>query len=217
MSDKQEIVILIRYFIELKENELRRNRIENMDVSLLIKTLSFALFMGSANIPGHPYDRLFEIGFNGDLLSASRVWERTNGIGYSGERIIAKSPVYKGIKFEMEHFKRSAQSINTQSMRAIYQIVGYEAVFQNFFEDRKDMVWVGYSRNFKGADFRSSFSTDLSGFEKSELILSYKHLLAEKIFIKPTFESSRIGSDKYWKIKVSFDYDLDFKKTKAVD
>ena len=188
-----------------------------MDVSLLIKTLSFSLFMGSANIPGGPFDRLFEIAFSGELFSASRVWERTNGIEYSGERIIAKSPKYKGAKIEIEHFKRSAQSINTQSMRAIYQFVGYEAVFQNYFELRRDLVWVGFSRTFKGAAFRSSYSSDFSGFDKSELIISYKHLLAEKIFIKPTFESSRIGGDKYWKIKVSFDYDLKFSKPETAD
>ena len=188
-----------------------------MDVSLLLKTLSLSLFMSSANIQDKPYDRLFEFAFSGELLSASRVWERTNGIEYRGERILAKSPVYKGVKAEIEHFKRSAQSINTQSMRAIYQFVGYEAVFQDYFEDRRDMVWVGYSRLFKGAEFRSSYSSDLSGFDKSELTVSYKHLLAEKIFIKPTFESSRIGSDKYWKIKVSFDYDLNFKKPEAAE
>ncbi|MCH7819271.1 MAG: hypothetical protein IIB40_06900 [Candidatus Marinimicrobia bacterium] len=188
-----------------------------MDVSLLIKTLSLSLFMSSANIQGEPYDRLFEFAFRGELFSASRVWERTNGIEYSGERIIAKSPKYRGAKIEMEHFKRSAQSINSQSMRAIYQIVGYEAVFQDYFELRRDMAWVGYSRTFKGAEFRSSFSSDFSGFDKSELIISYKLLLAEKIFIKPTFESSRIGSDKYWRIKISFDYDLEFGKPEAID
>ena len=188
-----------------------------MDVSLLIKTLSFSLFMGSANIPGDPYDRLFEFAFSGKLLSASRVWERTNGIENSGERIIAKSPVYNGVKIEMEHFKRTAQSINAQSMRAIYQIVGYEMVFQNYFKDRRDMVWVGYSQAVRGADFRFSYSSDLSGFDKSELTLSYKHLLTEKIFIKPTFESSRIGSNKYWEIKISFDYDLNSGKPEAVD
>ncbi len=188
-----------------------------MDVSLLLKTLSLSLFMSSANIQDKPYDRLFEFAFSGELFSASRVWERTNGIEYRGERILAKSPIYKGVKAEIEHFKRSAQSINTQSMRAIYQFVGYEAVFQDYFEDRRDMVWVGYSRLFKGAEFRSSYSSDLSGFDKSELTVSYKHLLAEKIFIKPTFESSRIGSDKYWKIKVSFDYDLNFKKPEAAE
>ncbi len=188
-----------------------------MDVSLLITTLSFSLFMSSANIEGVPFDRLFEFAFNGELLSASRVWERTNGIEYSGERIIAKSPKYREAKIEMEHFKRSAQSINTQSMRAIYRFVGYEAVFQDYFELRRDLVWVGYSRTFRGAAFRSSYSSDFSGFDKSELIISYKHLLAEKIFIKPTFESSRIGSDKYWKIKVSFDYDLKFADPVTVD
>jgi len=188
-----------------------------MDVSLFIKTLSFSLFMSSANIEGVPFDRLFEFAFSGEHLSASRVWERTNGIEYSGERIIAKSPKYNGAKIEMEHFKRSAQSINTQSMRAIYQFVGYEAVFQNYFELRRDLVWVGYSRIFKGAAFRVSYSSDFYGFDKSELIISYKHLLAEKIYIKPTFESSRIGADKYWKIKVSFDYDLKFRKPETVD
>ncbi len=188
-----------------------------MDVNLLIKTLSFGLFMSSANIQGNPYDRLFELAFSGELFSASRVWERTNGTEYSGERIIVKSPKFSGAKVEMEHFKRTAQSINTQSMRVIYQIVGYEAVFRDYFKDRKNMIWVGYSRNIKGAEFRSSFSTDLSGFEKSDLTMSYKHLLAEKLFIKPTFESSRVGEDKYWKIKVSFDYDLNFKKPESVD
>ena len=188
-----------------------------MDVSLLIKTLSFSLFMGSANIQGGPFDRLFEFAFSGELLSASRVWERTNGIEYSGERIIAKSPKYMGAKIEMEHFKRSAQSINTQSMRDIYQIVGYEAVFQNYFEDRRDLGWLGYSRTFKGASIRFSYSSDFSGFDKSDLIISYKHLLADKIFIKPTFESSRIGSDKYWEIKISFDYDLKFAEAEPAE
>ncbi len=188
-----------------------------MDVSLLIKTLSLSLFMGSANIQDNPYDRLFEFAFSGKLLSASRVWERTNGIEYSGERIIARSPIYNGTKMEIDHFKRTAQSINTQSVRAIYQIVGYEAVFQDYFELRKDLVWVGYSRSFRGAEIRTSFSSDLSGFDKSELIVTYKLLLAEKIFVKPTFESSRIGSDKYWNIKISFDYDLKLKKPETVD
>jgi len=188
-----------------------------MDVSLLIKTLSFSLFMGSANIQEVPFDGLFEIAFSGEYLTASRVWERTNGFKYSGERIIAKSPNYKGAKIEMEHFKRSAQSINTQSMRAIYKFVGYEAVFQNYYEMRRDLVWLGYSRTFRGAAIRSSYSSDLYGFDKSELIISYQHLLAEKIFIKPTFESSRIGSDKYWKIKISFDYDLKLSKPETVD
>ena len=110
-----------------------------MGLDLFLKTVALGLFLNSADVPNNPYDRMIELSFQGELISASRVWERTNGIEYFGERVYLKSPKLKGVLVELEHFKRTAQSINSQSLRAIYQIVGYEAVFKDFFEDQKKM------------------------------------------------------------------------------
>jgi len=179
-----------------------------MGINLFFKTVALGLFMNSANLPNNPYDRMIELSFQGELISASRVWERTNGIEYSGERVHLKSPKMKGALLEFEHFKRTAQSINTQSIRAIYQIIGYEAVFNDFFEEQKNLLWVGYTGSYRDVQYRFSYSTDFDGFEKSELAVGYKLLLKNNLFIKPIFENSRIEDRKYWQMKVSFEYDL---------
>ncbi|MCH8288687.1 MAG: hypothetical protein IID12_06240 [Candidatus Marinimicrobia bacterium] len=125
-----------------------------MELSLFIKTLALGIFMSSSNMPGSPYDRVFDLSFQGDLLSASRVWERTNGIEYSGERIYAKSPKWNGALLELEHFRRSAQLINTQSSRLIYQFIGYEIVYFDYFKEEI----------FSGSVTPVRLKTSMSGF-----------------------------------------------------
>ena len=93
-------------------------------------------------------------------------------------------------------------------MRAIYQVVGYEALFKDYFEDPKSLLWLGYAGRYNDVEYRLSYSTDFDGFEKSEIAVGYKLLLGNNLFIKPTFENSRIGDLKYWQLKVSFEYDL---------
>lgn len=183
-----------------------------MGLDLFFKTVALGMFLNSAAIPNNPYDRMIELSFQGELISASRVWERTNGIEYFGERVYLKSPRLKGALVEFEHFKRTAQSINTQSMRAIYQVVGYEALFKDYFEDPKSLLWLGYTGRYNDVEYRLSYSTDFDGFEKSEIAVGYKLLLGNNLFIKPTFENSRIGDLKYWQLKVSFEYDLKLKE-----
>lgn len=183
-----------------------------MGLDLFFKTVALGLFLNSADMPNNPYDRMIELSFQGELISASRVWERTNGIEYSGERVYLKSPKLKGALVEFEHFKRTAQSINTQSLRAIYQIVGYEAVFMDFFEDQKNLLWLGYAGSHNEVIYRFSYSTNFDGFEKSEIGVGYKLLLGNNLFVKPTFENSKIGDLKYWQMKVSFEYDLKSKE-----
>ena len=179
-----------------------------MELSLFIKTLALGIFMNSSNMPGSPYDRVFDLSFQGDLLSASRVWERTNGIEYSGERIYAKSPKWNGALLELEHFRRSAQSINTQSSRLIYQFIGYEIVYFDYFKNPKNLFWIGHSRKIKNVDVRFSYSSDFSGFEKSDISIAYKKLVGDKLFVKPSFENSRIENLEFWKLMVSFEYEI---------
>ena len=164
--------------------------------------------MNSSNMQESPYDRVFDLSFQGDLLSASRVWERTNGIEYSGERIYAKSPKWNGVLLELEHFRRTAQSINSQSFRLIYQFIGYEIVYRDYFKDPKNLFWIGHSRKIKNVDVRFSYSSDFSGFEKSDVSIAYKKLVGDKLFIKPLFENSRIGDSEFWKLMISFEYEI---------
>ena len=179
-----------------------------MELSLLIKTLALGIFMNSSNMQGSPYDRVFDLSFQGELLSASKVWERTNGIEYSGERIYAKSPKWHGALFELEHFRRTAQSINSQSSRLIYQFIGYEIVYSDYFKNPKNLFWIGHPRKIKNVDVRFSYSLDFSGFEKSDISIAYKKLVGDKLFIKPTFENSQIGKSKFWKLMISFEYEI---------
>ena len=179
-----------------------------MELSLLIKTLALGIFMSSSNMQGSPYDRVFDLSFQGELLSASKVWERTNGIEYSGERIYAKSPKWHGALFELEHFRRTAQSINTQSSRLIYQFIGYEIVYRDYFEDPKSLFWIGHSRKVKNVDVRFSYSSDFSGFDKSDVSIAYKKLVGDKLFVKPSFENSRIGELEFWKLMISLEYEI---------
>ncbi len=179
-----------------------------MELSLFIKTLALGIFMNSSNMQGSPYDRVFDLSFQGELLSASKVWERTNDVEYSGERIYAKSPKWNGALFELEHFRRTAQSINTQSSRLIYQFIGYEIVYKDYFKDPKSLFWIGHSRRIKNVDVRFSYSSDFSGFEKSDISIAYKKLVGDKLFVKPSFENSRIGDSEFWKLMISLEYEI---------
>ena len=169
----------------------------------MLKIITISLFLNSASVLSMPFNYFGEFGLSGEHYDISRMQERIEGNTFSGERFYVKS----GDKFsvQFEHFKRQSRNIEYESVKLIYEIIGYEYLTQpdqNDISQGRHLAWMGYSMNRWNVESRLSFSTDFTGFSKSIVNVKMKSFIYKGLSLSPKFEGSKGGDKNWWQMLV---------------